>query len=236
MSRFELESFGQTTAGIVYSWQSADKDGKGGLSSAQISFTALTMNDLSVTGNKVARVMADLPSGNYSRLIHTMFLSRQPGSCTHSIFVPVALLCLLSMLSLLLSDTASKTLVLSLTSLAILAYKTWLHTSLLPSLTYATRLTVYTDLHLALILMTVLHLVLGLLLRQHSPPLSSSIPMEPLERQDSLGPLLQDPKVRRAQGALLVRIYGGLLPVAFLLGQVVFWLSVLHLPDTQMAN
>ena len=237
-SRIELESFGQTRAGIDYSWQMADTDGDLGLNSAQISATAMTMNDLSVVGHNVATVVANTPSGNYSRLVYTMFVTRTPGSCTHSLFLPVALVCLLSLLSLLLParDTASRTLVLSLTSLAILGYKTWLHTSLLPGVTYATRGTVYLDLHLAIVLLAVLHLVLSLLLQPPSPPPSSSIPMEPLERQDSItsaDPILWHPKERGERGRLLVRISGGLLPVVFLLGQAGFWLSVLHLPDTQ---
>ena len=237
-SRIELESFGQTTAGIDYSWKMADRDTDSEINSAQISFTALARSDMSVVGHNVARVVADLPSGNYSRLIYTVFVTRNPGFCTHSVFLPVALVSLHSLVSLLLParDTTSRTLVLSLTSLAMLAYKTWLHTSLLPGVTYATRATVYLDLHLAIVLLAVLHLVLGLLLQPPSLPPSSLLPMEPLERQDSLAsgdPILRDPKVRAERGRLVARICGGLLPVVFLVGQAVFWLSVLHLPDTQ---
>ena len=143
----EIESFGYTMKSFKYAWED-------GPQSARFSPDLGAVGDLNLVGHRVRTVEAMLSSGNYSRLLLDVFFTRHSGTTVQSVFVPVALITCLALLSLVLPKTevTGKTVVLALTSLAMIGLKTWLLTSLLHSVYYATKATIYVNLHLAVII------------------------------------------------------------------------------------
>ena len=122
---------------------------KDGTQSVQMSPGGFAVGDLNVVGHRARTVEAILQSGNYSRLCYDVFFTRHSGTTVQSVFVPVALITCLALLSLVLpkSEVTGKIVVLALSSLAIIGFKIWPH-----SVFYVTRATIYVNIHLAVII------------------------------------------------------------------------------------
>jgi len=222
----EIESFGYTMEKFKYAW-------KDGPRSIQVSPDVTWFGYLRMVGHRARTVEASLSSGNYSRLLFDMSFTRQSGETVQSVFVPVALITCLALLSLVLpkAEVTGKTVVLALTSLAMIGLKTWLHNNLLHSVYYATRATIYVNIHLAVIVFLNINFVFSRLLTilgGHSKE-GGEIQMKRLEREDSaesanilLNPSTQLPgwvgKVETAASAIPILL--------FVLGQAGFWISV----------
>ena len=221
--RLEMESFAYTMQHIRYSW-------KDDLPTAVQMSNSIYMTDLTLSGYRCRKIEASLQSGNYSRLEFDIFVSRRPGVFAASLFLPVALVTLLSLVALLLPrcQTTSRTLLTTLTTITMLGYKTWLHAAILPSVHYSTPATTYVDLHLAIVLLVLLHLAFDLMLAQRTAATSSS-GMESIPLQDSSSlsdSMMMTSKPPNRRIVLMDKIYKILMPITFLLGQAVFWMSV----------
>ena len=227
----EFESFGYTMRKFKYAWKDGNR-------SVQVSPDQMTFGDLNVVGHRVRTIEASLSSGNYSRLLLDLCFTRHSGTTVQSVFVPVALVTCLALLSLVLpkAEVTGKTVVLALTTLAMIGLKTWLHNNLLHSVFYATRATIYVDIHLAVIVFLNINFVVSRLLTifgVHSKE-EGGIQMKRLEREDStesahplLNPSTQLPWVGRAE-----MVASAISPLLFALGQTAFWISASSLtPD-----
>ena len=124
----------------------------------------------------------------------------------------------------------AKTILLTATTLAMIGLKTWLHSTLLHSVFYATRASVYVSLHLAVIVILNVNLFISQLLANITAPSHKGrkIQMRRLEREDSSkssNPLLKTstrlPWTRRVE-----EILGWSPNPLFLLAQIGFWISV----------
>ena len=229
----DIESFGYTMNSFKYAW-------KDGPQSVQMSPGGFAVGDLNVVGHRARTIEAVLESGNYSRLCYDVFFTRHSGTTVQSVFVPVALITCLALLSLVLPKTevTGKTVVLTLTSLAMIGLKTWLHTNLLHSVYYETRASVYVNLHLAVIIVLNINFVFSRLLTtffgDHSKG-GEEIQMRRLDSSESSSPLLnhlnQLPWVGKAEMA------ASAIPLLlFVLGQAAFWISVSSLsPENELS-
>ena len=221
----EIESFGYTMEKFKYAW-------KDGPQSVQVSLDKMTSGEFSVVGHRARTVELSFPSGNYSRLCFDLCFTRHSFTTVQSVFVPVAFITCLALLSLVLpkAEVTGKTVVLTLTSLAMIGLKTWLHNNLLHSIFYATRATIYVNIHLAVIIFLNINFVFSRLLTifgVHSKE-GGEIQMKRLEREDStesanplLTPSTQPAWVGRAEMAA-----SAIPPLLFGLGQAAFWISV----------
>ena len=88
----EIESFGYTMKNFKYAW-------KDGPQSVQVELAKMTSGDFSVVGHRVRTVELSFPSGNYSRLCFDLFFTRHSGTTVQSVFVPVALITCLALLT-----------------------------------------------------------------------------------------------------------------------------------------
>ena len=188
------------------------------------------VGDLYVVGHRARTVEAILQSGNYSRLCYDVFFTRHSGTTVQSVFVPVALITCLALLSLALPKTevTGKTVVLALTSLAMIGLKTWLHTSLLHDIYYATRASIYVNLHLAVIVVLNINFVFSRLLTTFFGEQSKEgeeIQMRRLDSSESSKPLFNPSTQLRWVGRAEMAA-SAIPPILFLLGQAAFWISV----------
>merc|ERR1712222_100238 len=141
-----------------------------------------------------------------------------------------------ALLSLVLPKTevTGKTFVLTLTSLAMIGLKTWLHASVLRDVYYATQATIYVNLHLAVII------VFSRLLTSfttHSKE-GGEIQMRRLEREDSTesSNALLNPSTRLPWLARAEMVSSTIPLLLFVLGQAAFWISVNSLsPESQLS-
>ena len=231
----EIESFGYTMEKFKYAW-------KGGPQSVQVSHDQTTFRDLGVVGHRARAIEASLSSGNYSTLwLDLCFTRHSTLDTVHRVFVPVALITCLALLSLVLPKTevTGKTVVLALTSLAMIGLKTWLHNNLLHPVFHATRAAIYVNIHLAVIILLNINFVFSRLLTifgVHSKE-GEEIQMTRLEREVStesanplVNPATQLPWMRRVEMAA-----SAIPPLLFALGQAAFWISISTLsPDDQI--
>ena len=146
-------------------------------------------------------------------------------------------------------EVCAKTIILTATTLAKIGLKSWLHSTLLHSVFYATRASVYVSLHLAVIVILNVNLFISQLLANITAPShkDGKIQMRRLEREDSSkssNPLLKTstrlPWTRRVEEILKILKASTHLPWArrvekilgwspnplFLLAQIGFWISV----------
>lgn len=231
----DIESFGYTMNSFKYAW----KDGPG---SVQASPDIGAFGDLILAGHRARTVEAILTSGNYSRLCYDVFFTRHTGTTVQTVFVPVALITCLALLSLVLPKTelTGKTFVLTLTSLAMIGLKTWLHASVLRDVYYATQATIYVNLHLAVIIVLNINFVFSRLLTSfttHSKE-GGEIQMRRLEREDSTesSNALLNPSTRLPWLARAEMVSSTIPLLLFVLGQAAFWISVSSLsPESQLS-
>ena len=136
------------------------------------------------------------------------------------------------LLSLVLpkAEVTGKTVVLALTSLAMIGLKTWLHSNLLHSVFYATRASIYVNIHLAVIIFLNINFVFSRLLAifgVHSKE-GGEIQMKRLEREDSTesaNPLLTH-STQPAWAGRAEMAASAIPLLLFALGQASFWISV----------
>ena len=115
--------------------------------------------------------------------------TRHSGTAAQNIFIPVALITCLALVSLILpkSELCAKTILLTATTLAMIGLKTWLHSTLLHSVFYATRASIYVSLHLAVIVILNVNFFISQLLANITAPSNEvvEIQMRRLQREDS---------------------------------------------------
>ena len=115
--------------------------------------------------------------------------TRHSGTAAQNIFIPVALITCLALVSLILpkSELCAKTIILMATTLAMIGLKTWLHSTLLHSVFYATRASIYVSLHLAVIVILNVNFFISQLLANITAPSNEvvEIQMRRLQREDS---------------------------------------------------
>lgn len=91
----EIESFGFTMSDLKYRWND-------GLNSVQMS-PDVSLPEFNVLGHRQRLVEASLSSGNYSRLIVDVMFERAVGPYKIQVYLPMALMVMISWLSLWLS-------------------------------------------------------------------------------------------------------------------------------------
>ena len=171
-------------------------------------------------------------TGEYNRLSMSVYLERMGGVYSQSIFSPVALLTLITLLGPFLSlNSLLPSLLLTLLPLhGILFLKLNLLNTILANLPYYTFATIYIDLHLALATVALLLILLPTLLQCSSNIPLTSLPLQSLHRQPSAVSREEFlPKENQGQIKSLVwlsKITRVGLPCSFLLLQILFWISV----------
>ena len=221
----DFESFGYTMEHFKYGWKDGNK-------SVQVAFDANVFGDLILAGQRTRKVEVSLTSGNYSRLLLDFCFTRHSGTAAQNIFIPVALITCLALPSLILpkSEVCAKTILLTTTTLAMIGLKTWLHSSLLHSVFYATRASVYVSLHLAVIVILNVNFFISQLLANIIAPSHEvvEIQMRRLEREDSSessNPLLKTSTRLPCWAKRVEKILGWSPIPLFLLAQIGFWIS-----------
>ena len=233
----EFESFGYTMNTFKYSWMDGNK-------SVHISPDANIFGDRYVVGHRPRTVEAMLSSGNYSRLLLDVFFTRHSGSTVQSVFVPVALITCLALLSSLLpnAEVAGKTVALVTTTLAIIGLKTWLHTTVLHSVYYTTHATIYLNLHLAVIVLLNINFFFSRLLSTFSTSSKQGeeIQMRQLEREDSSSsssPFFNPLSTQLSWASRAEMAASAIPPLLFVLGQAAFWISVSSIsPENELST
>ena len=100
LCQLQIESFGYTTRDIFYEWA-------GGLNCVGIASGARSLPQFSMRGHREFKVESSLSTGNYSRLIVEFFFERSLGYYIIQVYVPSALIVLLSEISFWISRESS---------------------------------------------------------------------------------------------------------------------------------
>merc|ERR1719233_1117039 len=134
MCSLEIESFGYTMSDIKYKWEDGDN-------SVQMS-PDVSLPEFNVLGYRQRIIEASLSSGNYSRLLGDVVFVRAVGHHVVQVYLPMALMVMMSWLALWLSDVSARVELCMVSILTVITIAIFMHSSL-PRISYFTAMDIY---------------------------------------------------------------------------------------------
>merc|ERR1711970_468214 len=134
MCSLEIESFGYTMSDIKYRWEDGEN-------SVQMS-PDVSLPEFKVLGHRQRFIEASLSSGNYSRLIGDVVFVRSVGPYVIQVYLPMALMVMMSWLALWLREVTARVGLCMITILSVIIIIISIHSSL-PRISYYTAIDVY---------------------------------------------------------------------------------------------
>ena len=130
----EIESFAHTMADIRYAWKNGDH-------SVHMS-PDVSLPEFHVLGHRQRIVEASLSSGNYSRLLADVQFSRAVGSYLIQVYLPIALMVMMSWLAFWLSEVSARVELCMVSILTVISIAISIHSSL-ARISYFTAMDIY---------------------------------------------------------------------------------------------
>ena len=208
LCHFNIESFGHTTEDIRYRWEDGEN-------SVQIS-PDVSLPEFSVLGHTHRAIESSLSTGNYSRLEFQILFSRNIGPYIVQVFIPLAMLVMMSMVTLYLGqgEITARLLVCMICILASTIIMVFTQQGV-PRIAYYTAMDTYTGACLITISTIIVHTVCLAYLSQlqHQPDCNTS--------QDEV------PQFPSWLKPNYLDIFGRIaFPVAFLVFNIGYWINL----------